>query len=193
MNKTNLLTKCNCHIRSELMEVGGKQLWAVANRDRLYQAVAGADRGWHAMAAMTGGGRRSQSVAGGRNRWKAVAMALSWPAALSTPRRTRAHSTGANNNCWTHWNDESHPRLFGTCKKSLLDFNWVSKIKSGLGYIVYNEAKRHVYLNVGYTYICIVSALVFLASGEERRAAKRRVDRRRELPVTVIPVNRTTS
>ena len=34
---------------------------------------------------------------------------------------------------------------------------------------------------------------IFLASGGERRAAKRRVDRRRELPVTVIPVNRTTS
>ena len=32
-----------------------------------------------------------------------------------------------------------------------------------------------------------------LASGGKRRAAKRRVDQRRELPVTVIPVNRTTS
>ena len=32
-----------------------------------------------------------------------------------------------------------------------------------------------------------------LASGVERRDAKRRVDRRRELPVTVIWENRTTS
>ena len=33
----------------------------------------------------------------------------------------------------------------------------------------------------------------FLASGGDRRDAKHRVDRRRELPVTVIPENRTTS
>ena len=41
--------------------------------------------------------------------------------------------------------------------------------------------------------LSIGQLLIYLASGGERRDSKRRVDRRKELPVTIIWENRTTS